>query len=300
MRRVFGAVAVLSVASAVMSSPCNATYYLQGGTQYLFTTSVAASRTVLSSTSQQVWSDMYGVQIVDTGMEYSVLSEFTPTCGAWVTGPAEELVRRSGSASTFAAQPRSDLFYRIIGNLNVTGCGEFYTAFAFKTDSLSGTPFTLLVGRIDSLSPNRIWYGACAVRDSTYSSGTGEWSPSDGFFTPQNYTHCDSAALRSGMEDVILGSRPYGANHHGYMVTQLLKLEFDTIPPAAVADRPPRSRTQPLTVRGVRDMSQVSVFDPRGRLVRQPAYLAGRAPGVYLVRIQDSEQLLRARVIRAE
>jgi hypothetical protein len=267
----------LCAAAGVGAAICDATYYLQGGTQYVRTEQVWSSRTVLSNVSTHVYPDLAGLTVIDTNTIYDLVEQYNASCASAVKSSVHYKYRKKGASLAFVDSVRNNLFVDIFdtNELRLVG-GSFVYCFALGTDTAGGrlTPASLQIAitqKVDG-GPFILWYGAVQLLDST-KGGTGRWTANGSLYFPNAQVAYDSTQIDSGMV-AALGLSVYNdANRHGLLKVQVLKLEYDSVPPAAVAFRPGAGS-------GLAGARSMSVFQGRSALVFNVlGQVAGRFDG---------------------
>lgn len=289
MRAIVAGVAALLVVAGTYAAPCDATYYLQGGTQYLSTVSITTTQTPVSQTSTPVTGWMGGVTVLDTHITYSVLKQFKGDCAAWTDGPVTYYRRPAGASRTYADVRDSSLVYQLFDGESyiITGCPSYWLLFPFKANP-DTTTVAMIVGQPAAGEPFYIWYGTAMVVDSAQSR-TGGWVSRGSTYYQQLYTLCDSTVLANTLRTNLTAGKNYGDTLHGTYTSQLIRLEYDTTV-AAVSRHPAWGRTAGLGGVDVGSAASVSVYDARGRLVARDVRgmdaLNAGVPGIHLFQVK--------------
>jgi hypothetical protein len=276
--------------------PCDATYYLQGATQYIRTEQVRTTRTVLGTVTTQLPASLAGITVIDTHTAYTIIKQVKPDCAGAVKNSVTYATRASMGPRTFKDTVRTDLFVDMFDSSELRLPITYYMTLALDSDTVAGRipggVIQYLIPQAAMGQPFVLWYGAVLLNDSLR-SGTGRWNYVGGKYLPQAQSVYDSAT----MDDMIiasLGLSGYKTDSlHGYLKLQMLKVEYDTLPAAAVSFRPGDfglTSTRGLSV--MRGKPAV-VYDIMGRVVGRltPANRVSlpAGSGYCIVRSQDKQ-----------
>lgn len=293
---------VCAAVSLAWGGASDATYYLQGATEYVTEGRLAATETVTSNTTTARDAQLTGILVPHASIEYKVVKQFKGEFGVPGHNPVTFRLKRT-NVSTFVDTQFTNMFTLMYdttcdicpNNVRLAG-SDFDYYFPIATDTSQGLirfdSTKYVIGRKGPSTKFTSWFGVALVRDSV--KQTAAWGIRIGGSYAPDY---DSAQLSAALYAVVRDpAKTYdGTNLIGRYTVQMLKLTYDTTT-AAVAWRPQAQRGAAANM--LREAGTVRVFDLNGRAVSGVARVAGTmvsgVAGVYLV-----EGATRAGVVRA-
>jgi hypothetical protein len=296
MRNAIGLLCLVWV-GGVLGAVCDATYYLQGATQYMTVVRLWSTQQVASTSTTQLSASLQGMAVPDTSTDYKMISRFLPACGVAIRNGVTYLHKARGASATLTQGVFTDLFIDIFDSteLRLAGGTVFDLCFVLGPDTVNGRTDTrtmeYAIRRGGEGHPFELWYGNGRLLDSVRNPSTGRWAVG-GMYVPDAQAGYDSAAIDAALRAVFPLTGYDDVNHHGALTLQLLKLTYDTTQ-AAVSFHPGQNAL--TSARGLSVMSGKAalVYDIMGRVVGRltPANRLSlpSGSGYCIVRSQDKQ-----------
>lgn len=231
----FASLLVLGLSAGAYAALCDKTFHFQQATYHVLTGPTATSLTTQSS--QGVGKSMGGVEVIHPETEYDVVTRFegAGACSTWKQTTIDMASRRKGS-NTFTATSSNTNFVKLHATPYPFATVDFEYWFGFAS-SIRGDTARIFeaIGKLKTgATQPHVWYGTATLTRNVKDANLGTPIGTRTHYFLTLTSHPDSAQLLASLLANWADIRSNDTQTVAFKA-QMLKVTYDTVPPAARA-----------------------------------------------------------------